>query len=574
MNRKREMKDPCKVLRSLSTAFLSSPDRILTAAIQAQEDLRERGDDVGPLTFFIDGTTRSLPGGRGEYVEIHNLRDAAKSHLLQDDLKKGVRLILPEPGVDVSGRSLAKHAAHLVEKRFSELEKNRINRIAVWGVGYYGRVIMGELSLPSHVDLCAAVDNNPKTHGTTFRGVTVRGVETLDESVFDLVIVCIAGHRESLQKCKSEMKKRHPFFSPLEDVPPSSPEIHDRTGWLDLRDLTLLCNPGDGFLSVLQEKLVQVWEAEIKDDIHSLGDTISKVEHLEGDPYFRCMDHLNTLSENLSAHIQFMHPTISRGLGKCIGVSGWQSQCLIDVAESFSGKTVLDIGFGPSLLNAMLMHVDGASRVISIDPFSIPEECEGWIGYALPIFAYLFGENNGTEKKAHAFEVFSKLIRGIDFQTQRIDLDPEKIDVRYCGLETLDLPSGSVDLAFSYAVFEHVEDCVKSFHNLFRLMKPGARAFHFVDYTPHGTPDDSHLSPYFKSRDDKSPNPYGVFINRLRTPDFMRLFEDAGFVVEKYVPGSSAPCEQADYDRIHPTYKDVDSMALAEMTAFFCLKKP
>lgn len=571
------MTSALRVIGNMSTAFLASPQRIAKAAVKAHLEQSGQAGRQNRLVFLTSGPDRDDLITSFNSEDVYDLASVLRDPDWFEGFS-GVALILPHIHERSAGLSLSRLAALRVEQKLSTLTEKRSCRVAVWGAGFYGRMIMNQIVLPPNVTLDAVVDANLRLHGTRFMDVEVRGVATLDDHDLDLVIICIAGHRDSIGQSKKDFKRKHPFFCPFDpDKDQSQPFIQANHGsgkCYDLRDWSLWLTPDQGFMGKLQEKVVELWKDEVESEIAHLDKAFQDFKSSDGDPANRALDRLSNHSDRLSSRIQWKHPSLPKGLGKNLNVLTWQRQCLRDCGLSFSRQTVLDIGFGSSLLNALLMHVEGAKRVISIDPEADPDDCRNWVGYAQSLFTYLFGNDLSAGKKKDAFEVLSGLILGIDFRTQRVLLDPQRIDVRFCGLEDLDLDPGTVDLAFSNTVFEHVADCGKALQNLYRVMKPGAYAFHFIDYSPHGRNGDSHLSPCFNPKNDNSLNPYGVYLNRLKTPDFVSLFKDAGFHIEAYMAGLPATVAAPEIDRIHPDFKYLDTWALAEQSACFYLKKP
>lgn len=563
---------PGQILNGMAVGFLLSHDTIIQSVLDVQKTLASKNKTVKRIVFYSGNRTDNSISEMDIRVSEKDIRQRENEPL------ETVGIVLPYEN-DVSGHlSIGQYAADLVERRLALLPPNRMHNVAIWGAGYYGRMVAGGIAWPSHVNLIAVLDNNPELQGKSFEGHRIQPVTALNELDVDLVLVCIAGHRQSVESALAALQIKHSFYSPFDQGisigknDESIKKHHSR--WYDLRDLSVWVTPGDGFLQRLQERVVALWKKRMRKSIRQLDQTLDQFERDEGDPAFRSLDQLNVLSEKLTDGIQHLHPVLSKGLGKSRNVLNWQTHCIDDCGESWDGKTVLDIGFGTTLLNAMLMHVEGAEKVISMDPGSDPGECEGWAGYVNPLFHLLFGEQAAPDKRAGLFSVLSQLIEGMDYRQQRLRFNPDKIEIHYCGLESLALEANSVDMAFSYTVLEHVEQYESAFINLYRIMKPGALSFHYIDYGPHGRPDDSHLSPLFSPKDQPGLNPYGTYLNRLKTPDFKQLFTASGFNIEAYIPGPCVTCSETDYNKVHQDFTYLEKRDLSELTACFYLRKP
>jgi hypothetical protein len=97
------------------------------------------------------------------------------------------------------------------------------------------------------------------------------------------------------------------------------------------------------------------------------------------------------------------------------------------------------------------------------------------------------------------------------------------------------IPPDSLDFVFSQAVLEHVpkEELLPTMRECRRVMKPGSIASHTIDLSDHLGEALNNLR--FNEQIWES-NPFrssGFYTNRIRYSDMLRLFEAAGFIVEK-----------------------------------------
>jgi SAM-dependent methyltransferase len=117
-------------------------------------------------------------------------------------------------------------------------------------------------------------------------------------------------------------------------------------------------------------------------------------------------------------------------------------------------------------------------------------------------------------------------------------------DARQTGLET-----GSVDFVTSTSTLEHIPraDLAEILRECQRIVADDGALSFVVDYRDHYSYFDSRLSVYnylqFDDRRWKRYNPGLQFQNRLRHPDYLALFADAGFVVQEVEPDPVSPSD-------------------------------
>jgi Methyltransferase domain len=114
-------------------------------------------------------------------------------------------------------------------------------------------------------------------------------------------------------------------------------------------------------------------------------------------------------------------------------------------------------------------------------------------------------------------------------------LDIARIDYRApADASTTGLPSGSIDLQFSYTVFEHIPygTLLAILRECSRLLSPAGLACHHIDLSDHFAHDDPSVSFInFLGFEEKEWATYNdnqfAYQNRLRLPDYERLYRDA-----------------------------------------------
>jgi hypothetical protein len=97
----------------------------------------------------------------------------------------------------------------------------------------------------------------------------------------------------------------------------------------------------------------------------------------------------------------------------------------------------------------------------------------------------------------------------------------------------LNLDNNKFDFVYSMAVFEHIEEPEKVVEKLYNTLKPGGVSYHNIDLRPHELNKKSPV--YILSFSDeewnflKTNKNNWVYLNRLRSNDWINLFKKFGF---------------------------------------------
>jgi SAM-dependent methyltransferase len=191
-------------------------------------------------------------------------------------------------------------------------------------------------------------------------------------------------------------------------------------------------------------------------------------------------------------------------------------------AAGFSSRhdyTVLELGPGDSILTALSARSAGATHTILVDQSPLAAQDVELFARAESMLSSKGKPVPGVAGCASIEEVMDRL--NCSYLTG--------------GLQSLRaLPGESVDFVFSNAVIEHVrkKNFAETARELFRIMKSGGIASHWIDYRDHLQLGLNNLR--FSERiweADFFANS-GFYTNRLTASAVRRHFEDAGFVVE------------------------------------------
>ena len=117
-------------------------------------------------------------------------------------------------------------------------------------------------------------------------------------------------------------------------------------------------------------------------------------------------------------------------------------------------------------------------------------------------------------------------------------------DAAYATMASTGLPPGSIDVAFSNSVLEHVpRDVIQAlFHEQCRILKPGGLSVHSVNCGDHYAYFDRSLNPVryltYSDREWSFWNNDLLYQNRLRPRDFLEMASTAGLelALVKFTP--------------------------------------
>jgi SAM-dependent methyltransferase len=217
--------------------------------------------------------------------------------------------------------------------------------------------------------------------------------------------------------------------------------------------------------------------------------------------------------------------------GRVLGLA----RCLAEHLD-VTGKTIVEVGTGWDAINALMLSVFGARRIYSYDHvrhlrFDLAMNAVRQIGTSGAAIA----EIGGIEPSLLQDRI-GPLARAANIQEL---LNAARIEYVAPGdAARTGLPDHSVDIVYSYAVLEHVsEDAIASItKEARRVLVPGGVAFHNIGEHDHYVSVDPSIS---KVNFLQYPEwAWRLFVknkisyhNRLREPDFLRIFAANGATV-------------------------------------------
>lgn len=143
------------------------------------------------------------------------------------------------------------------------------------------------------------------------------------------------------------------------------------------------------------------------------------------------------------------------------------------------------------------------------------------------------------------------------------------------------LPDASVDCITSTNTLEHIPraDIAAILAECRRILRPGGVMSFQVDYQDHYSYFDRSISVYnflqFSDSDWDRFNPSLHYQNRMRHPDYVALYREAGFepLLDQPRPGSAADEDFLQTLPLHDRYRGFTTSELAIRTSYIVLRK-
>lgn len=200
--------------------------------------------------------------------------------------------------------------------------------------------------------------------------------------------------------------------------------------------------------------------------------------------------------------------------------------------RSLHGATAIEVGTGRRVTLPICLWLLGVGRVHTVDLHRYLNDA----ATSLDLRALLQDEEfcNHPRVRRERVDALTRLVASGGTRLQLFEL---------CGLRymapadatRLDLPSESIDLHFSFTVFEHIPETilVPLLTEAARVLRPDGLALHLIDHSDHFSHADRSLSPvHFLQFEDTqwdriAGNRY-MFMNRLRADDYETIYAHAG----------------------------------------------
>jgi len=183
-----------------------------------------------------------------------------------------------------------------------------------------------------------------------------------------------------------------------------------------------------------------------------------------------------------------------------------------------SGAIILELGPGDSVASALLGYANGASKTYLVD-------VGNFVRKDVVFYQTLAAEISNTG--LHSPDLSSAMT---------IDDILEASNARYLtdGLASLrTIPSRSVDYIWSHSVLEHVrkEELASVLAELQRILKPGSRSSHNVDYQDHLAHSLNNLRFSEQLWESSLFANSGFYTNRVPAIQLHKMLQEAGFKI-------------------------------------------
>lgn len=235
-------------------------------------------------------------------------------------------------------------------------------------------------------------------------------------------------------------------------------------------------------------------------------------------------------------------------------------------------------------------------RFADVASINVLEIGAGWDLYSNFIY-YCFGIENQTAVDVRRWaraETINAVIQHLQIdppvgavRVPEVLVDPDNLDsslldrygIRYLApadARNLDFEAHSIDVVATSSVLEHIptDIILPILQECRRVLKPDGVMRHTVDYSDHYAHADSAITDFNMLRFSDSEwayyNPGIHYQNRLRTPDYLKLFQKAGFECEKIEEWSGIPREFENTD-IHPRFDNYTKDQLMTLGSLFTL---
>jgi len=276
----------------------------------------------------------------------------------------------------------------------------------------------------------------------------------------------------------------------------------------------------------------------------------------------------NSGAANNLLHREIADAAIASDVAYALGGIKYLDICGEVGIHDLAGKSVLELGPGPSCAWALLMACRGAN-VSVVDPYPA-----AWDEAYHPIFfsalRRAIADLPGTDVTP-----ISNLLDDKAFSSRVIRRHDDPV-------EQLELADESFDIVFSNAVGEHFFDSAAAFGQLHRATKTGGWGFHWIDFRDHR--DFARPLEYLLLSDAEFAREFGLrrgeIGNRLRANEMAAVIERAGFEIVRREATIQAEVSYLDslLPRLRTSasspHRDVPTSELQVLGELFMLRKP
>jgi SAM-dependent methyltransferase len=213
------------------------------------------------------------------------------------------------------------------------------------------------------------------------------------------------------------------------------------------------------------------------------------------------------------------------------GILSIHLRAMASAGMSTRGFRALELGPGNSLAQAFLLAVLGAERVLAVDVkrYATPESGRGVYRACLRRLDERLEQDDAL--KPFRTEGSGERARELLPEGAAFPCLGRRLDYRITRGRALPAETGSMDLAYSCSVLEHVEEPRAVYTDLARVLRAGGLMSAVIDVSDHHRPGTLDFLRYGDRLWHRMQSRSAAATNRLRACDHLRLIEDAGFEI-------------------------------------------
>ncbi|MGE4292325.1 MAG: class I SAM-dependent methyltransferase [Desulfovibrio sp.] len=277
--------------------------------------------------------------------------------------------------------------------------------------------------------------------------------------------------------------------------------------------------------------------------------------------YFRGIFYL--LLSKIKYHLTTYTPKIVSDCEACINydfsvVEAWIAAAQrLDPEFTLQGRTVLEIGPGADLGIATILLSKGIKRYYAYDIHDLLEKVQPEF-YDRLVQCIGNRDGCGLQSATQLLDAASEYSRTGDGTLNYICKD--------C-IDFLEIPDGAVDVVFSQAALEHVQDLEALFTRLAPKCRPGALLVAEVDLKAHSrwVRDYDPLNIYIYNQELYRLLSHPATPNRVRPREYAAHLKKTGWTDIQIIPLKTADKDYVDHIRpsIQPRFRDNDLSCLS-----------
>jgi hypothetical protein len=223
----------------------------------------------------------------------------------------------------------------------------------------------------------------------------------------------------------------------------------------------------------------------------------------------------------------------------------------------FPEITLLEIGAGWDLYQNIIYYMMGINSQVLVDirRWARPECVNDAIAYLR------------VSPPPRVVREPERLIRPSHFEEDLSSI----LGIRYLApmsTQEMPVPPESIDTIVTTSVFEHVpaEHIPSILTDFYRVLRPSGIMSHIIDFSDHYAHSDASITNFnyckFSSENWKKFNPGIHYQNRLRHPDYITMFKNAGFAIRQDQPWRES-VEVLRQVKLHPEFSAFNEETLA-----------